>query len=552
MTELNTRPYEVRAQAAEKTVEVLKKKVQALYNGGESQIQRQQKRAQEREAEARRREEVLQARARDLDLYNQRLEVEIRQRTFELKMILDHVGVGFLTLDAHGMVVGDCSRSCFELLGATQVVGISWCELLGLEGAKKVDFELNLFQLFEDFLPEELSLQQLPGRFELSCGRVLHVHGSLIRDEHGAPQRVLMTIQDGTIVEQAQRESAENKMLVYLLNHRDAFERFLVDAQWMLESAREALTQEDMSTVRRMVHTIKGNAGAFGLGQVVELIHEVESSRHIGVEELARVEVSLQSFLAHYFPVLGIEYGASYDESFEVSQDQLLRLKSIAHQFDDSECSLIERWAQEVSLRPASTLLGPLDSFVERLAQRLDKRAELHTSGLETLVSMDQLRPLFQSLTHVVRNCLDHGLEQEHERGSKSPTGKIFLEVEDLGPEIRIMIGDDGRGIDVARVLRLAVERGLITELEAKRCSEQEALALIFEDSFSTADQITDVSGRGVGMSAFKAAINDCFGRLEVYTKLGEGTRFEVRVLKRMNPELWEDSDEAHERREVG
>lgn len=533
--------YKERALAAEKTVAILKAKVQALYNGQESQIQRQQKRAQERQAEAQRREQQLQERAVELQRYSKRLELEIEQRTQEINTILNHVNVGFLMLDEQGIAVGHCSKSCHTLLGKERIIGCNWGALIGLDHAADVDFQLNLYQLFEDLMPEELSLQQLPWRFPLRDDLILHARGSLIRGDYGEPLRLLMTIYDGTELELAQRESVENKLLVQLLNQRPTFVRFLADVRLMLEQAHGALSINDHVTVRRMVHTIKGNAGSFSLHPLVELIHAIESSRHISAEDLVSIEVWLRSFLERYDNILDIDYDSKLRDSFEITHNQLQKLRLLAaRRFNADDYSIVESWTQQVTLRPALDLLGPVESFVERLGERLGKQVRFHAEGLETHVSAEQVRPLFQSITHVLRNSIDHGIEHEDARGDKPSYGTVSLVIEDLGDDLLISVGDDGRGVDVEKLSRRALERGLVDAAQLEQMSEQERLFMLFWDNVSTAEQITEISGRGVGMSAFKAAVDASLGQLSIINNPGHGVTFQVRLVKKINPMLWD------------
>jgi two-component system chemotaxis sensor kinase CheA len=135
-------------------------------------------------------------------------------------------------------------------------------------------------------------------------------------------------------------------------------------------------------------------------------------------------------------------------------------------------------------------------------------------------------------LIHLIRNAVDHGLETPEERqaAGKSPTGRLRLEARHADSFIVISLNDDGRGINVDAVKRKAVERGVITQESADRMSEPEAVQLIFAPGLSTASQISDVSGRGVGMDVVRANVEKINGSVEVVTRKGQGTTFTIRL----------------------
>jgi chemotaxis protein histidine kinase CheA len=137
---------------------------------------------------------------------------------------------------------------------------------------------------------------------------------------------------------------------------------------------------------------------------------------------------------------------------------------------------------------------------------------------------------VIHSLIHLVRNSIDHGLEFPDERGDKAETGSIFIRVRRDEKTFHIEAGDDGRGINPELIRKVAMSKGLIKEQEAAELSDQESLALIFRPGFSTRDEVTSLSGRGVGMSAIETAVLELGGRISIQTKLGHGTCFHIEI----------------------
>jgi two-component system chemotaxis sensor kinase CheA len=131
-------------------------------------------------------------------------------------------------------------------------------------------------------------------------------------------------------------------------------------------------------------------------------------------------------------------------------------------------------------------------------------------------------------LVHLIRNSLDHGLEPEDERvaAGKNPVGHVWLRAYHKGNSVAIEVEDDGRGIDPEKMRHVGVKKGLVTAEEAKLLDDRQAIDLIFAPGFSSADKITDVSGRGVGMDVVKTNIKNLKGNIQVSTEVGRGTRF--------------------------
>ena len=140
------------------------------------------------------------------------------------------------------------------------------------------------------------------------------------------------------------------------------------------------------------------------------------------------------------------------------------------------------------------------------------------------------MRTLTDPLLHMVRNAVDHGLEERNERGEKAVVGTVKISFSRSGSSLKILIQDDGRGLDVERIRRIATERQRLTSLEAKEMSDSQIQRLIFEPGFSTASQLDDTSGRGVGMDVVFRNISLLGGEIHVNSDQGSGTTFAITV----------------------
>lgn len=179
---------------------------------------------------------------------------------------------------------------------------------------------------------------------------------------------------------------------------------------------------------------------------------------------------------------------------------------------------------------PLSATFRKMLRLVHDLSSKMAKQVKLELKGEETEVDKSVLELLSDPLVHILRNALDHGLETPQERvaAGKPEVGTVTIEAKHEGGEVLIRISDDGRGLDRAKILAKATERGLVREANGLR--DREIFNLIFEPGFSTADKVTDVSGRGVGMDVVKKNIEKLKGRIELRSKLGLGTTVMLRI----------------------
>lgn len=183
-------------------------------------------------------------------------------------------------------------------------------------------------------------------------------------------------------------------------------------------------------------------------------------------------------------------------------------------------------------MQPVKKVFGRFPRVVRDLARKLDKEIELELRGEETDLDKNLVEALADPLVHLVRNSVDHGIESPEERvkAGKPRVGKIILAAEQEGDHILLSITDDGKGMDPEKLKRKAIEKGLIDEMTAAQMSDKEAFELIMAAGFSTAEVISDVSGRGVGMDVVKSMITRLNGSIEIDSVPGQGTQIKIRV----------------------
>lgn len=177
-------------------------------------------------------------------------------------------------------------------------------------------------------------------------------------------------------------------------------------------------------------------------------------------------------------------------------------------------------------------VFGRFPRLIRDLSRSLNKEVHLELRGEETDLDKNLVEALADPLIHLVRNAVDHGIEppEERVRVGKPREGRVLLSAEQEGDHILLTIQDDGAGMDPEKLRALAVKRGMLDAEAAQRLSEQECFNLIFQAGFSTKNEVSDVSGRGVGMDVVKTRISQLNGTLAINSAVGQGTRIAIQV----------------------
>ncbi|RAP76242.1 chemotaxis protein CheA [Paenibacillus montanisoli] len=181
---------------------------------------------------------------------------------------------------------------------------------------------------------------------------------------------------------------------------------------------------------------------------------------------------------------------------------------------------------------PIESVFNRFPRMVRDLAKTLDKKVELIISGADTELDRTVIDEIGDPLVHLLRNSLDHGIEPSASRvaAGKPETGTVHLRAFHSGNHVFIEVEEDGSGINREKVKQIAIKNGVVTADEAKRLTDSEINMLIFEPGFSTADKISDISGRGVGLDVVKSKIASIGGNVSVESKEGKGTKFSIQL----------------------
>ena len=198
----------------------------------------------------------------------------------------------------------------------------------------------------------------------------------------------------------------------------------------------------------------------------------------------------------------------------------------------ESVTTSLHESVMKVRMVPIENVVNRFPRMIRDLSKKLNKKMELHMTGEETELDRTVIDEIGDPLQHLLRNSADHGLEDNDERIAlgKEEVGNIYLDVYQDGNNVNIEVRDDGAGINVDKVRNKAIEKGTITAEQAENMTDKEIIDLLFRPSFSTAEKITDVSGRGVGLDVVKTKIEGLGGNIECKSVMGEGSSFIIRL----------------------
>ena len=465
---------------------------------------------------------------RELELENR--EIETRNR--ENKKYLDNINEGLLLLNQDLTISKQYSRFVTVLFNQEEITGLKLSEFIypdanSFEEERKEldDFVKMVFEKIKTDMEMILSINPL-------YNKKIHLTDSegnrseIIIDAHfqrifnnEKVENVMVIFEDRTEIinieqelEEARKKSQSEleQIAVILKAGPDSFLEFVQDAENYITESMSDLNSinvpESLAGILRNLHSLKGSARYMDLKLIADKVHETESLIIDFGDSGSNVKN--QEIISQHFEGLSIE--------LERIKDITKRFSSFGKLSGIGSSSKIEQFFET------------LKNMVNEIAKELEKDVTLVTRT--NIQDFPFLREMRDPIIHLIRNSLDHGIEDSFERltAGKDKTASIKLEIGLLdGKQFNIFVADDGRGIDFNSVRKSAKERGLIGDSDI---SNLELAELLFSSSFSTRAEVSSLSGRGVGLDVVSDVIKTLNGSISIATTQGKGTRFTIKI----------------------
>jgi two-component system chemotaxis sensor kinase CheA len=357
-----------------------------------------------------------------------------------------------------------------------------------------------------------------------------------MRDENQAITGVVMVATDQTQLvaaqKQAEQEKAHVSMILKLIKQKRQISKFVGEASKLLLHLEGVLNcpSQPQNEIFRALHTLKGASAFFSIQPVVDACHNAEEQLRWGdlkqcAEWVKVAKVAFQKFLDEAQALIG-PLSETEGEKIEL---RVKDLTEYSQTFLEKGSPSAKEFFRRFLFKQPSEFFKPYNEPLQELAGRLNKSLQpLHVTPPNFSLLCQPYELLFQEFIHAFRNSLDHGIEPPEERiaQGKMPEGQIRIHFEKqhkppAKPRLKIMIQDDGRGIDPKRVREKLTQKGIHSD----HLSDQEVLQFVLSPQFSTKDTVSEISGRGVGLDALTAQVNHLKGRIWVESIPGQGTQ---------------------------
>lgn len=471
----------------------------------------------------------------------------VRQKINDIQTMLKNMPQGLLSFDDQNKVNPEYSAYLERILETDNVAGSDFIDLifensdLGSDGISQIaavsgacigedamNFEFN----------EHLLINEIEKEMPDGSKKVLDLTWAPVVNEHDMVDQILLCVRDVTELRKLSAEAAEQKRELEIIGEilavqQEKFHDFIISAITYIDEIELIIRNnpdggtDAINVMFRNMHTIKGNARTYGLTNLTNPVHDIES----GYNELRQAEsmiawdqtrlldelATLRDLVEHYAKVNEVSLGrkgagrrGSVDKYLLVDIKHIHEIVNLLEKVSNTNIhDLIEvknvahKTLKLLGTEELSYTLSSIIDSLPAVAKSLNKPEP------EVLVKDGKLRLRTQSVgtikdvfTHLFRNCMDHGLELPDERlaKGKSAQGRIDVAIEMTNENIKISIKDDGRGLALGKIREKAINDGQIQENET--ISDEQIAAFIFLPGLSTADKVTDISGRGVGMDA--------------------------------------------------
>lgn len=481
---------------------------------------------------------------------NSNLEQRIEEKTEKVTTLLNNADQGFLTFSSNLIVDEEYSKQCVNIF-KKEIAGLNIADLLFKDENKKAFFVNTLVTLLEETSPIKIKniISLLQSEFIINKKAIDIKYKIIDKNKY---MLILTDITAKKLLEKKiNKEKNRLKMIVAVVSDpeeffelHDEFIEFINKKQNSIDDNKTAL--HNAIELYRIIHTYKGLFAQKEMNNIVSKLHELESllsealtSQNYTNKDLKILidEANFDEWIKKDIDIIKDILG---DELFSkrgkivVQEEKLSQIENkiidISNKYQ--ETNKYQEVVEDIKSLKNKTVYNLFSSYpklIDQLSQKLDKSIY----PLEIIVDKelrvnDNIKPFIKSLIHVFRNSVDHGIETLEERymSDKDEIGTISCTINEKNNNLHIVIADDGSGLDIEKIKAKAKE----FNIDTTKLNDQEIQALIFSDQFSTKSEISQVSGRGVGMAVVKNEIDKLKGTININSQAKIGTTFEFIV----------------------
>ncbi len=490
---------------------------------------------------------------------NANLEVLVDEKTRDIRSIMENIPISVFMITQDFKIHKDHSRQLKEMYGAERIAASDAVELIFTDSVTSHDDQSQARSVLEASLGEQaLSFQVnahvLPSEIRqhksADAERIFDLTWNAIENNRTEVEKILVTMRDVTEVRALQQRSRGQQEELEFIGEilsvpAHNFNRFIQSAQELIEENSKLLQSQSIDRRNYEIlkllfinmHTIKGAARSLYLKRMSEIFHDIEQYyAHLqknpnavwNMEKMALELSEAKRIVSLYQTIAETKLGRKPDRAlmceFSVNEiisqyrtlSQLIKSQSLSREVEACMTSLNKMFHARV-FRQASDVFAEILGCLPLLAKDLNKdipTVEADTAGiLLTEQGEELLRKVF---VHLLRNAMDHGIEKAEARlaKGKARTGKIFISFEKEAGWQRLVVSDDGQGLNLPKILEIGQRRGLIGPNDEK--DPQKIAEIIFDSGLSTANHVSDISGRGVGMDAVRRFIEQYGGTIHL------------------------------------
>lgn len=486
---------------------------------------------------------------------------QLNERSTKIKQLLNIAAEGFLSYDNSLIVDNEYSKECESIFNKS-IEKLHIADLLYINETKEKElFIKTMADIFNPDLPKKkkkVLLRLLKKDFIIE-NKHITVEYQAVED-----QKVILILTDISdkiaLEKKLTQEKQTLKMIVSAVKNIEEFQEIITEYYNFCEKIPLYLKnkenfKENLLVLYRQIHTFKGNFAQKELLHIVKKLHDFENelskltkNENTTYEEFKTIieQNEIKSWLNEDIKIIENILDESLlnkEDILKISYSRIDELESklnILLQFNKDEREITyEELLQDIirmKKRSLQEFLLPYVTLTAQLAQKLQKPInKVQITGAENIYVDNKIKPFIKTLVHIFRNSMDHGIETYEERIllEKNENATIECKAIEQKENIILTICDDGKGIDQEIIKSKALEKGLFSNQELEKMSKKEILLIIFEDAFSTQENITELSGRGIGLGAVKYECEKLNGTIEIESTLHQNTQFKFILPKK-------------------